>query len=119
MTRNTSRRPESGKSAIPRLSEARWQAQVVKLARMLGWAVYHTFNSRRSAAGFPDLVLVHPGDGTKSGRVIFAELKAEDGRTTPEQTAWLDALLHCDGVEVHLWKPSNWPAVVQTLTEVA
>ena len=53
------------------MTEDRWQALVVLEARARGWRVYHTHDSRRSAAGFPDLVLVRPP------RVVFAE--AEDG----------------------------------------
>lgn len=35
-----------------------FQAQVLDLAHLSGWLCYHTHNSRRSAPGFPDLVLV-------------------------------------------------------------
>ena len=38
--------------------EADFQAQVVKLALLLGWKVYHTHDSRRSREGFPDLILI-------------------------------------------------------------
>ena len=33
---------------------------VVELAKRFGWLLYHTHNSRRSASGFPDLVMVRP-----------------------------------------------------------
>src|SRR5688572_19177552 len=39
-------------------TERAFQAQVVKYARLMGWTAYHTHDSRRSQAGFPDLVLV-------------------------------------------------------------
>ncbi|MEW6583441.1 MAG: VRR-NUC domain-containing protein, partial [Actinomycetota bacterium] len=55
------------------LSEAAFQDQVVDLARLRGWLVYHTFDSRHSAAGFPDLILAR-GD-----RLVAAELKTQRG----------------------------------------
>jgi hypothetical protein len=70
---------------LPRQTERSFQAQVVKLAELLGWRCYHTLRSEGSASGFPDLVLVrarHP-----KPRVIFAELKADRGRLTDDQTS--------------------------------
>jgi len=65
------------------LSEKQWQAQIVELARRLNWAVYRTFDSRRSQPGFPDLVLVRD-------RVVFVELKTERGKVSEEQGGWID-----------------------------
>ena len=80
-----------------------------------GWKYYHApdnkpINGRiqKVIPGFPDLVLV------KENRLIFAELKKEVGRTTPEQDSWL-AALKATGVEVYVWRPSQLPAVVQIL----
>lgn len=75
------------------------QAAVVELARMLGYLTYHTHDSRKSAPGFPDLVLVHP----RSGALIFAELKSATGKVTREQDEWLRALA-LRGVSF-LWRP--------------
>jgi hypothetical protein len=89
---------------------------VVDLARLKGWLVYHTHDSRHSAAGFPDLVLV------RRGRLIFAELKrnatterAKARQVTADQAAWLAALGDVDGAEVHLWRPVDWSAVKDSL----
>ena len=87
------------------LSERDFQAQVVQLAKLTGWRVYHTYDSRRSNAGFPDLVLVRPP------RVIFAELKRQRGRVTVAQREWAEALRACPGVEYYLWRPSDWDEV--------
>jgi len=84
------------------VSEKELQANVVSLAKLLGWFVYHTYDSRRCEPGFPDLVLV------RDGRVIFAELKRERGRLTVHQKAWAERLRECMGVEVYVWRPSNW-----------
>lgn len=81
------------------MREADWQRQVVELAGIGGWTSYHTHDSRRSARGFPDLVLVRPP------RLIFAELKGSDTQVTHEQHRWLRLLGACPGVEVHLWRP--------------
>ena len=82
------------------IGEKPFMAQVVKLARLRAWRVYHTHDSRRSAAGFPDLVLCRPP------RLIFAELKSEKAKPTIEQVAWLDALSGT-GAEVSVWRPSD------------
>lgn len=42
------------------MSESVFQSKVINMAKSLGWEHYHTHDSRRSVAGFPDLVLVHP-----------------------------------------------------------
>lgn len=82
------------------VTERQFLAQVRDLARLCGWRSYHTFDSRRSDEGFPDLLLV------RGERAVAAELKTMRGRTTPKQVEWLAAL---DGatVESHLWRPSN------------
>jgi len=87
------------------ISEKAFQAQVLDLARLSGWLVYHTHDSRRSAPGFPDLVLVRPPV------VLFAELKSEEGRLRPEQRDWLEAMWGCGDVEARLWRPSDWPEI--------
>ena len=88
-------------ASAPYISEKRLLAAVRELARVSGWLCYHTHDSRRSEAGFPDLVLA------RGGRVVFAELKSERGRLRPEQRVWLDALAEAEH-EVHLWRPADW-----------
>lgn len=91
------------------LSEKEWQLWVLDLAGHLGYISYHTFDSRRSRKGFPDLVLVKPP------RVLFVELKSEKGKTSPVQDEWLLTLVQCPGVETYLWRPSDWKAVTNVL----
>lgn len=55
----------------------------------------------KQQAKVPDLVLV------RRPRVVFLELKAERGQTTPAQRAWLGELRLC-GQEVYLVRPSDW-----------
>jgi len=87
--------------------EADFQEQVVQLAGLLGWAVWHDTDARRNHAGFPDLVLVRD-------RVVFAELKAQRGRLTGGQEAFLARLADA-GAETHVWRPGDWPAIHATL----
>ena len=99
-------------------SEAAFQQQVLNLAGYYGWRSYHTHDSRRSQAGFPDLVLV------RGPELIFAELKTDTGRVRPEQQEWIAALqaistelvvdleqLDHDShacVDVYLWRPRDF-----------
>lgn len=83
-------------------------AQVVAYARLMGWRSYHTHDSRRSDAGFPDLVLI------RRPRIVWVELKADRGRLTGEQRAWLDDLRAC-GQEVFLWRPSDFREIEKVL----
>lgn len=84
------------------LTEREFQSQVIGLASFYGWRHYHTHDSRRSPAGFPDLVLV------RGEELIFAELKTEKGRVRLEQVEWMAALEHVPGVDVFLWRPSDF-----------
>ena len=81
--------------------EADLQSAVIELARTLGYLVYHTHDSRKSAPGFPDLVMAHP----RSGGLVFAELKTATGRVTAEQDAWLRALAVRGAA--FLWRPEH------------
>lgn len=85
------------------MSERQLQDQIIELAKRMGFIVYHTHDSRRSAPGFPDLVLVHP----KQRRVIWRELKSETGAPTPEQKVWISTLLLV-GEDVDIWRPRDW-----------
>ena len=93
----------------PTMTETQFLRSVVSVAEDGGWLVYHTDDSRRSQAGFPDLVM------TRAGRTIFAELKSQKGRIKAAQQEWLDALDKTEGLEVFLWRPSDMDEVVKNL----
>ena len=109
MNRLTLKQAKSQKP--PKVAEHQFQAAVIELAEVQGWRVYHTHDSRRSQPGFPDLTMV------RGQRLIFAELKREDGKETAEQTAWLTDLSRVayerfefvtigpPAIEVFLWRP--------------
>lgn len=91
-------------------SEKDFQADVEKFAKRHGWRLYHTRDSRKSAGGFPDLVLL------RGPRLIVAELKVGCKNPTSEQTAWLDAF-RAAGVPSYIWRPSDWPVIAKALGE--
>ena len=91
------------------ITEKAFQAAVVELARLCRWRCYHTYDSRRSTPGFPDLVLL------RGNRLIFAELKRQRGTVTVDQRGWLAALAATGAVDVRLWRPSDWPDIEATL----
>lgn len=100
---------------VARETESSFQAAVIAFARLNGWLAYHTHDSRRCAAGFPDLVFV------RGGRVVFAELKSAKGKERPDQTVWLDALEQVEAaaggaVGVYLWRPDSWDQIRAVLT---
>jgi hypothetical protein len=88
-----------------------FQAQVLQLARLCGWRVYHTHDSRRRAVGFPDLVLV------KGPYLIFAELKCDKGRLTEAQEEWI-AALRAAGAPAYCWRPGDWSDIERILREL-
>lgn len=97
----------------PSIPEADFLAAVTELAGLCGWLVYHTYDSRRSQAGFPDLVLA------RADRLIFAELKTAKGTLRDAQTLWLNTLGSLattqPDVEVYLWRPKDWDGIAEIL----
>lgn len=92
---------------IPRQRESAFQSQVLDAARLGGWTLrYHTFDSRRSTAGFPDLVLIHP----RRGLALFRELKRDGEQPSPVQLAWLAAMADA-GLDAGVWRPRDWDRI--------
>jgi len=84
------------------MTEAELQSAIVELAAWLGYRLaYHTYDSRRSAEGFPDLVIV----GHK--RVLFIEVKSATGNLTPKQAHWYAGLIEA-GAEAFVFRPEDW-----------
>lgn len=61
---------------------------------------YHAAYSLGSEAGYPDWTFIGPHG------VMWRELKRENGRVTPAQQAWLDALTAA-GMDAAVWRPSD------------
>jgi hypothetical protein len=113
------------------INEREFQRLVTDLAELFGWQWAHfrpaqtqrgwrTPVSGPLGQGWPDLTLVR----TRDQRLLFAELKREGMRPTPEQRAVLDQLRSIVGetngrpyhnggyagpprAEVHVWHPSD------------
>ena len=111
-------RKDSPRLLLEAIAEKDFMQQIIDLASLRGWHHYHTYDSRRSAEGFPDLVLARPStlQGGFDGRIIFAEMKAQKGRPNVEQRAWLTLLADTGKVEVYVWRPSDWQRIVEVLT---
>lgn len=89
--------------------EADHQQAIIDLAKLRGWLVYHTHDSRRSAPGFPDLVLV------RGKRILYREIKVGSRKPTPEQIRWIDAL-QAAGQDAKVWTmPGAWDEIMETL----
>lgn len=92
-------------------SEEQWRRQVREIAARYGWRLqYHTADSRRSDAGWPDEVFGHAGQR----RTLFVEFKTDSGHIRPAQRVWLTHLADC-GLEVALWRPRDLHTVLRVL----
>ena len=102
-----------------RVAERDWQARVVDLAKLFEWRYMHVYPLRRAGGvrtatttkGWPDLILV------RRGRMLVVELKADDGRLSPEQQEWLQELRLVQGLECYVWRPRDWDEVCRLLTD--
>lgn len=93
-------------------TEDQFTAAVLEIADDAGWDLrFHVRNSHRvvsgSGKGFPDWVLVR----TRTGSILYAELKKRGGRVSVEQRRWIDAL-NGAGQRAFVW----WPQDLEKLT---
>lgn len=72
------------------LTEDELLTAITEAATYRGWRWHHVRRSDKALqmghSGFPDLVLA------RKGQVLFLELKAEQGRISPDQQAWMNQL---------------------------
>lgn len=96
------------------MTEQAFQDAVVELAKLQGWLVHHGRRVKTPTGyrqpiqgdrGFPDLVLC------RAGVVLLVELKADRGRLSVHQRAWLE---EAQG-QIRVWRPSDWTEISQTL----
>jgi len=106
------------------LSEKQLLGYVLEVASRTGWLAAHfgstvkiikrgrgiyTWIGEKGATGYPDVTLI------RRDRLIFAELKTGNNRTTPAQDIWLDALGRVPGIEVYLWTDADLEAIAEVL----
>jgi hypothetical protein len=96
--------------SLIKITEADLREQVRDAAGLFGWEMHFTWLSMHSPKGYPDLFLAHP----EKKRILWAELKGEKGKLTPDQERWIQILRDC-GQEVHVWRPSDFDLIVETL----
>ena len=94
--------------AVPAETERQFQDKVLTLARLHKWRWFHCHDSRRSPAGFPDLVLV------RGSKLLFRELKTATGRASAAQLEWLESLQRA-GQDARVWRPADWASIVAEL----
>lgn len=93
--------------ALRLYTERDWAIQVAALARQLGWWRYHTYRSQRSQPGFPDETLIRD-------RIVFLELKTEDGKVSSSQRDVLGRILDAGG-EAYIARPSDLQPLADVL----
>ncbi len=91
------------------VTEKEFQQAVMNQLKEHGWMAYHTWNSRRSAPGFPDVVAV------KGGRLLMVELKKEGEDPDSNQQEWLDRLGQVPGIISGVWRPGDWDEILAIL----
>ncbi|CAN5770077.1 hypothetical protein BH23CHL8_BH23CHL8_26350 [soil metagenome] len=128
-------RKECRECGRPKLNETLFREQIVGskkhgkevrgLADQLGWehvgwrpamtkVGWRTPGTGTLAKGWPDLVLVHP----RRRRLLFVELKGDDGKLSDDQVRVLHILraLEGDRLEVHVWGPDDIGLAAEVLT---
>jgi len=80
------------------------------LCNLFGWRFLFTWTSIHSPRGMLDLLLINK----EQKRVIFAELKSEKGKMSPEQQQVFEELKAC-GQEVWLWRPADIEGIANIL----
>jgi hypothetical protein len=95
------------------LTEKSWQQAVTRLLHQHGYhLVYHTYDSRRSPSGFPDVCALHEQPGHP---LLALELKTDTGQITPAQAAWLAAMETSSGIRVGVYRPRDVERLVEML----
>lgn len=102
--------------ALRSITEKDWQNTVTVLLTAYGWRWWHGADNRPGLngrvqnikAGLPDII------AARGDRLIFAELKRETGKTTPEQDIALTAL-GAAGAETYVWRPRDISVVRKVL----
>ena len=113
-----------------RTTERQLQEFVRETALRFGWLYFHYPDAAQAVAvksgrydalpdkGFLDTVLVPTRPGFS---IYFAECKRQNGKVTPEQQQWIDAIeqtigIATDYVRVCVWRPSDQDDILVLLS---
>lgn len=99
------------------ISEASFQRTVEAVLTRFGWLYFHAPDNKPNRhgfiqnikAGFPDLVAV------RGNRVVYMELKREQGVVSDAQAEWHEALQQA-GQEIYVFRPSDLEHVTAILS---
>lgn len=100
------------------MKEAEFAKRIEETANYLGLRWHHETDSRKSKAGFPDYTFV----GLNG--IMFLEIKADKGRVSPQQQAWIEslhriAILSRGLVYAYIAYPKDWDRVLSDLKRIA
>ncbi len=113
MTRETISAWEWKQICHARTKEKDWQKRVEGVLRANNFLIYHTLRSKGSTPGFPDICAVKGERDGSGGRLIYIENKTEKGKVSEAQKEWLDALATVPGVEVYIFRPSQFDELLK------
>lgn len=91
------------------MTEATFQANVVRQAREWGWQVQYNTIAYRSPTGWPDLYLV------RGERIVVAELKTMTGVVKEKQAKWLFRQWATGKIECFIWRPDYEHQIAEVL----
>ncbi len=90
--------------------EAKYQQQILDLARTLGWRCYHTWDSQHSEGGFPDIIAI------RGPQLLALEIKGAKAKEPPlEQKGWINAFGQVRYVSADFIYPKDFPDLADTL----
>ena len=94
------------------MTEAEFQAAILKEAKRFGWLAYHTLFSKGSQAGFPDLILV------RGVVMICLELKSDSksAKESEAQKEWIRALKQVNIIEADFAYPRHLDQILSKLS---
>lgn len=91
-------------------NEAEYQQQILDLARTLNWRCYHTWDSRHSEGGFPDIIAI------RGPQLLALEIKgAKAKEPPPEQVGWIGAFNQVRYVHAAFVYTKDFPDLADTL----
>jgi hypothetical protein len=82
----------------------RWTHFEPAIRQSGGWAT-----ALRGMKGLPDYVAV------RDGALVFAEIKSDRGKLTPDQAEWITRLQGVQTVRTEIWYPEDLPEIKQIL----